>query len=367
MMKAVFEEFKNRIWIEAPETLRETTLSLFVEKETVVAELNELKEVHTGIVREYRRVKEALEKSEADRIELIKQNQHLTNVTSMRTNELYGRSTEKTEDLLDRAVSGNGAGQKNPIDEDAADSASGTDEDPDVDRMAVADVKRLLKEILGEKEAKKKEKGKRNRDISKLPRCETYLYDPQMFDELYGTGWKICKWKKIPSVEKIRSSTYLQLTYTPLVETMDGHIADPYMLEPLIPKSLASPSLMSSILYDKYKLFLPYYRQENDQDRFAFPVSRQTMSNWETHICEELFMPVYLYLKKLMREFCYQHCDETPWMVVRDGREPGTKGYFWVHLSGELIGGFKILYGAEGIPGHNNNLWMSYTLKTALC
>ena len=158
MMKAAFEEFKNRIWTEPPEVLREITLSIFVEKDALQTELNKLKEVHTGMVREYQKTKEELEKSKAECKELIKQNQHLTDVTSMRTNDLYGRGTEKTEDLLNRAVSSNATEQKDPIDEDADDGASGADEGPDVDRMAEAEVKRLLKELLGEKEEKGYEK-----------------------------------------------------------------------------------------------------------------------------------------------------------------------------------------------------------------
>ncbi len=145
-------------------------------------------------------------------------------------------------------------------------------------------------------------------------------------------------------MERIRSTCYLQVTYTPIIETMQGQVLTPFWKEPLIEKSLVSESLMASLFYDKYQMFLPYYRQEHDPERFGFPISRQLMSSWEIRICESLFMPLYYYLRDLMRGFEYQHCDETTWMTVCDGRKPGAKGYFWVHLSGELLDGFRVAF-----------------------
>ena len=354
MMRAALEEFRQFIMDKAREVLIEIALALFTELNRVESELHELQEVHNGIIREYQKIKETNEKYRSEIDTLRKQNQHLTNVTTLRTNDLFGRSSEKTEDILNRAVTAGNTDETDPVDEDADDGT--IPPDLAVDSMAEAEVRRILKEMLGDKEKKKKEKGKRERDLAKQPVRDTHVYDIDELNAAYGDGWKIIGWVKIRTVEKIRSSCYLQNTYIPKIETIGGQIVSPYRTEPLIEKSLVSPSLMASILYDKYKMFLPYYRQENDPERFGFPISSQTMSNWEIHICEEFFMPVYDHLKKLMRLFEYQHCDETPWMVVQDGRRAGAKGYMWAHLSGELLTGIKIAFIAFELTRESTHL-----------
>lgn len=346
MMGAALEKFKQSILGLDGDALAGVAIGLFLEKQELEGKLSELREVQKGMVREYQALKDSLDKAEADRDALIRQNQLLTGVMALRTNDLFGRSTEKTEEILKKAVSGGGSGQgpENPIDEDAKDDGE-SPAVPDVDAMSVLEVRRLLKGLLGEKERKKKERGRRERDLSRLPVRESYVCNAGELDETYGPdGWGIVGWSRSRTVEHARSYSYLQITYTPEIETMSGRTLSPYRVEPLIEKSLVSPSLMSAILYDKYRMFVPYYRQENDPERFGIPISRQTMANWEIHICEELLRPVYDHLGELMKGFTYQHCDETPWLVVRDGRGPGTKGYFWVHLSGELLDGYRVAF-----------------------
>ena len=345
MMGAALEKFRQSILGLDIDALIGVAIGLFLEKQELEGKLSELQEMQKGMVREYHALKNSLDEAEADRDELIRQNQRLTGVTTLRTKDLFGRSTEKTEEILKKAVSGEGAGQapENPIDEDAQEGE--TSGSQDVDGMSGTEVRRLLKELLGEKERKKKEKGKRERDLSRLPVRESYICNVKELDEAYGPGgWGIVGWSKTRTVEHVRSCNYLQITYTADIETMAGQVLSPYRVEPLIEKSLVSPSLMSAILYDKYRMFLPYYRQEKDPERFGIPISRQTMSNWEIHICEELFLPVYNHLGELMKGFAWQHCDETPWLVVRDGRGPGTKSFFWVHLSGELLDGYRVAF-----------------------
>lgn len=344
MMKAALEKFRQSIQGKIREELIEIALTLFLEKEDLKTELGELREVQSGIVREYEKVRKDNEKYEAEINALRKQNQQLTYVKTLRTNELFGRSCEKTEDILNKSLASGNPVEEDPVDEDAEDGMAGSSETGNVDSMAEAEVRRLLKELLGEKEKKKKKKGKRELDLSKLPVRKTYVYDVQELNKEYGNGWRIIGWNRSREVERVRSCCYLQITYDPQIETMDGRVLSPFRKEPLIEKSLASPSLVASLLYDKYGMFLPYYRQEKDPDRFGLPISRQTMSNWELHVCEEFFIPVYEYIRILMRAFEYQHCDETPWMVVLDGRKPGAKGYMWVHLSGELLKGFRVAF-----------------------
>ena len=344
MMKVVLEKFRERIRKESHEALLETAIAQFSRAEDSEARLREFQEMHTGVVRDYKKIKDEYMKVKEERDELLKQNRHLSELTSKQANSLFGRSSEKTDDLLCSSVCEEKSDIQDPVNEDASDTAPKSDKAIDPDDMAEADVRQMLRDLLGEKERKKKEKGKRDADLADLPVREDYLFDVEELDRLYGKRWRIVRWVKRRTVEHVRSANYVQYTYFPLVETETLGLESPFYTEPLIEKSLASPSLVASILYDKYAMFLPHYRQEHDPERFGFPVSRQTICNWEEHICSELFMPVYGHLKDLMKVFAYQHCDETPWMVVRDGRNPGAKGYFWVHLSGELLDGYRVMY-----------------------
>ena len=261
MIKAALEKFRQSLLSRDRDAIIEIALSLFLEKEDVRKELSQLREVHSGIVREYQKLREKSEKQEAEIDTLRKLNQHLTNVRTLQTNELFGRSSEKTEDILSRTVAGGSTAEdRNPIDEDADENAPDFPESGEVDGMAEAEARRLLKEILGEKEKKKKEKGKREQDLSKLPMRETYIYDVQELDKTFGDGWRIAGWNRTRTVERVRSCCYLQVTYDPQIETLDGLIVSPYRKEPLIEKSLASSSLVASLFLDKYGMFLPYYR-----------------------------------------------------------------------------------------------------------
>lgn len=135
------------------------TLTLFRDKAEITVRYNELKEVHDGIICEFQKAKETIEKNKIEIDALREQNQRLTSVSTLRTKDMFGRSCEKTEDLLNKAVSHGGADDKDPIAEDASEGAVETTGADDVDSMAENDVRKLLKEILGDKEKKKKENG----------------------------------------------------------------------------------------------------------------------------------------------------------------------------------------------------------------
>ena len=155
----------------------------------------------------------------------------------------------------------------------------------------------------------------------------------------YGEGnWRFSFWRESPTVEVVRQMTYLKITYTPIISVGLEHslVRIPYE-NALLPKSIASPSLLAQIITDKYSLFLPLYRQEHDPGRFGFPLSRQTMSNWIIFACHELLLNVYDYMCTQLRTYPYQQCDETTYIVIHDGRNAGTKSFIWVHRTSELL------------------------------
>ena len=63
----------------------------------------------------------------------------------------------------------------------------------------------------------------------------------------------------------------------------------------IIPKSFATPSLLSQIITSKYQYALPLYRQESMFKQYGIALSRQTMSSWALK-CAEILKPLYQHL-----------------------------------------------------------------------
>lgn len=110
------------------------------------------------------------------------------------------------------------------------------------------------------------------------------------------------------------------------------------MPKPLLTHSFASPSLATEILYQKYYLGVPLYRQEKMWDDKGLVLPRNMMANWCIKINEYYLNYIYELMQKELKENCeLLHCDET---VMQCNKEPGRKAtsnsYMWVVCSGEL-------------------------------
>lgn len=106
------------------------------------------------------------------------------------------------------------------------------------------------------------------------------------------------------------------------------------MPKPAFPNSLASPSLVSYILCQKFVLGTPLYRQEQNLAHLGLPLSRQTLANWMLWGAQ-LLQPLYNRMKALLLKRDALHADETPMQVLKElGRKAQTKSYIWLYLAG---------------------------------
>lgn len=334
MMSASCEQFQRTLAGKQREELVRIAVSLFQEKENVSRQLTEYQNASSEMSIQFQQMKQELESARKEIETLQKQNRHLTGVRDLREKELFGRSTEKAEDVLDHAIHEENA-NPDPLADDNMPEDDGKEEKR----------KFRLTENGSPEGRKKKEKGKRQKDLSGLPSCTVYEYDIEELDRMYGeNNWRFSFWEVTQTVEHIRASTYLKNTYRPVVSVgLEHDLERPFREEPMLPKSIASPSLLAWIMQEKFELFLPTYRQEHDADRFGFPLSRQTMSNWIISACQNLLLPVYQFLKDQLRGSRYQQCDETTYLVIRDGRKAGSKSYVWTHRTSELAEGPAII------------------------
>jgi transposase len=102
--------------------------------------------------------------------------------------------------------------------------------------------------------------------------------------------------------------------------------------KPLIVGSLASPSLVAHIAYQKYSNGIPLYRIEKGFWHDGVIISRQNMSNWVISCAELYLISIYEALKKHLLKESVLHSDATVVQVLREpDRRAQTKSCQWVH------------------------------------
>jgi len=107
------------------------------------------------------------------------------------------------------------------------------------------------------------------------------------------------------------------------------------MPRPLEPGSLASPSIVASILAKKYQMGMPLYRQEQELTALGIQLSRQTMANWILYSAKTHLTRLYERLHAELLGQRYLHADETTVQVLHEpGRRAEQTSYMWVYLSG---------------------------------
>ena len=102
----------------------------------------------------------------------------------------------------------------------------------------------------------------------------------------------------------------------------------------IIPRSIASASLLSYIMIHKYQDHLPFYRQELQFQRIGFEISRQDMSNWQQQVYEKL-IPLLTLMKETVKSGPVIQMDETTVQVMgEEGKEDTKKSHMWLARGG---------------------------------
>ena len=260
--------------------------------------------------------------------EMRKKLEKLESKDKLDTNRLFGRKTEKIDDLLNQS-SENGS-TADPISEDAPE---GQEED------APETGKKTHRGRTG-----KRRSGKRKEDLSRLPQRTVYEYDPEELDRVYGKGnWRVVSWHGSTKKEVIPAIVYAKTTYTPVLSVGLEHVmVSVPPRDMLLPGSDATESLVAWIMNNKFVLSLPLYRQEAEFARRGIALSRQTMSNWIIRFSRDRFCQVAGRMAELLKASGCTQCDETTLLVIRDGRKAGRKSFMWIHVTSELSDGHPI-------------------------
>lgn len=104
------------------------------------------------------------------------------------------------------------------------------------------------------------------------------------------------------------------------------------MPKPVIPNSLASPSLISFIMTRKYEEALPLYRQEQQLHYYGLEIKRQNLANWMIYSSESHLTHLYARMHELLITKEVIHADETTIQVLNEeGKTPESKSYMWMY------------------------------------
>lgn len=236
-----------------------------------------------------------------------------------------------------------------------------------------------LEEIVEKDESEEKQKvsyervrGKRKSLPENLPRVDEIID----IDEKDKVGMKYIGDEVTEKLEiepaKIYVRRIIRKKYAPIRDDSKKMLIAP-MPEELLPKAMASSSLIAYIITAKYVDALPLYRQEKIFERISADLNRQTMARWLIKVSKQL-IPLYNLLQERLLEADYLQIDETTLQVLKEKNKKATsKSYMWVrHKPGdnpiviydyasnrsgdvpvELLNGFKGYLQCDGYDGYS--------------
>lgn len=333
MLAADIELYRRSLYKKDRASIIEIAVENYIKRSDLETRISEQEKISKEMLLDYDDMKGRLLSAEREIAELRRQNMHLTGVRTMQSQEMYGRSSEKLDNVISEATSSKE--YSDPLCEEMDSEDKSCTDDPKI--QASGDV--ISFETLTGHQRNGHKCGKRGRrpiDLSKLPRCVDYDYRIDEYDQKYGKGeWRIYAWEKHETIEMVRHTTYIKETYTPVISYGLEHMLQraPYEGR-IIPKSKASSSLLAQILCDYGNMHMPFYRLEHDPDRYGFSLSRQTMTSWMIFVALELLSPVYEQCKSYLKSCKYQQCDETVYDVIME--KTHETNYIWAHRTSEL-------------------------------
>ncbi|MGN0400688.1 MAG: IS66 family transposase [Acetatifactor sp.] len=197
--------------------------------------------------------------------------------------------------------------------------------DPDITEVVISSYRR------------KKSVGKREEDLEGLP---ARVFDHRIPDDelarLFPNGYK-----------ELPVEVYKRLHIIPETFIVDEHHVHVYASKDndgtivkaprpvdLFRNSIATPSLVASILNGKYSNALPLERQSKAYKSNGINLSTNTMANWVIKSSDAYLSLLYERLHQLIYQNHVIHADETPVKVMRIDNtriKNGKKTYMWVY------------------------------------
>lgn len=100
-------------------------------------------------------------------------------------------------------------------------------------------------------------------------------------------------------------------------------------------RSIAGPTVLAKLIYDKFIQYLPLYRQVKEWERYGLLTNDKNLSNWVIRAAEDWLLPVYEQMKQTLTAKSVLHVDETYAQIIKrsDGKSGQSNAYNWVFRS----------------------------------
>ena len=116
--------------------------------------------------------------------------------------------------------------------------------------------------------------------------------------------------------------------------TCEGHLVQG-KTNPILPKTIATPEILSFLIFSKFFQGLPLYRLEELYKLQGIALTRGTMARWLIQVSEKL-IPVWNVLEERVLDSGYLAIDATSVQVLKEkNRKPQDKSFMWVRGSPE--------------------------------
>nr|WP_262421982.1 IS66 family transposase [Bacillus aquiflavi] len=63
--------------------------------------------------------------------------------------------------------------------------------------------------------------------------------------------------------------------------------------QPVIQRSITSPSVLAKVIYDKFVQYLPLHRQVKEWVRYGLDTNDKNLSNWVIRVAGDWLLPIY--------------------------------------------------------------------------
>ena len=143
---------------------------------------------------------------------------------------------------------------------------------------------------------------------------------PLCGSEMLAIGTEVIRNEIVYTPPKLERIEYIATTYAcpECKDTEEPQFIKDNGRPALIPGSYASESLLAYILYRKYGLYIPLYRQEQDFLQMSAPIGRTSMAHWIITAGQEYMQPMYDYFHRELLKRRFLMMDETPIQVLKE-------------------------------------------------
>lgn len=195
----------------------------------------------------------------------------------------------------------------------------------------------VMEEVCPKPYKRKKQKGKKEQDLSAYPVTETIHYTlegengvcPECGASMKEVTTEVTKTLKfIPAHFEVLEEA-VHVYSCPKCSAME-RASKPL---PFLKGSIATPSLVAGIMNAKYVNGMPLARQEREFARYGLNLSTKTMANWIIQCAQRYLEPLYGRMKEVFLASHYAHCDETRIQVLDEPEQkPETQNWMWVYM-----------------------------------